>query len=852
MPKYRIKTNSQKTNDIVTDALDVAALNETARHLPKRKPQQKKPTKPQYDPEIIEQLKAVLLDPIQFRYKIIGRKPHHCQDEILRTQAKTKTIAAGRRFGKALDITTPIYTANRGWTTMAEITTEDTVFDEHGQPCKVNWISDIRYNRPCYKITFSDTTEIIADKDHEWTVETKSYRKAISRAKQTAQKPITLTTEQLSQSYLYKRKDKKTENNYSIQTCDRLNLPEQQLPLNPYCLGAWLGDGTANNGQITSADPEIISEIASKGYSIHKIPSNEILYSIKIKNVFWGPEGKSHNNEEKSIATILKDIGCLKNKHIPNIYLSASPQQRLELLQGLMDTDGTISTQGHCEYVTIDKNLADQIYTLITSLGIKAVIYNHPAKINGKIVSRKYRICFTTDLPVFKLPRKANRNSKKHRTEITRRYITKIEPTPSVPVRCIEVSSPSHLYLVTHSFIATHNSVLMSDDLIHYSIINPKSYQFLLAPTYDQTSIVFNECANTLINPILSPLLKKKPIERPHPKILFKNGSIIDFRSTKNPENIRGNKAHRIIIDEAAFVSNDTVSNVVEPMLADYDGELVKISTPYGKNNHFYKTYENGINHVSGFASFHYSSLDNPHISHNYIKRKEEEYGSESIVFKTEYLAEFVDAQNQVFPWSWIQECILEDKTCLVSRGLPYHNYVIGIDLAKHYDYTVFTVLDTTTEPYTVVYFNRFNERQYQTVIAGAIQLQALFNNAQIVVDSTGVGDAVFEALEPYGAIGFTFTASSKKQLVERMQMAIQPNPATKRTGIVFPYIETLIKELQYYEYTINPDTNRIKFNGRPGTHDDTVMSLGLAIWGATNVETGTATLPPDTDWIFC
>lgn len=98
---------------------------------------------------------------------------------------------------------------------------------------------------------------------------------------------------------------------------------------------------------------------------------------------------------------------------------------------------------------------------MIRSLGIKATMRTGKATLNGRLISPKYRIGFYTHLPVFRLKRKLERQKTKgFRNTHNQRYILNVESVPSIPVRCIEVDSPSHLFLVTDSFIPTHNSAL--------------------------------------------------------------------------------------------------------------------------------------------------------------------------------------------------------------------------------------------------------------------------------------------------------------------------------------------------------------------------------------------------------
>ncbi|MDD3040713.1 phage terminase large subunit [Bacteroides sp.] len=402
-------------------------------------------------------------------------------------------------------------------------------------------------------------------------------------------------------------------------------------------------------------------------------------------------------------------------------------------------------------------------------------------------------------------------------------------------------------------------SVLLADDINYYALTKPETIQFVLAPTYDQTSIIFNESVQAMRKSIFDKALIKDRTT-PFPSMEFANGSHVSFRSTQNPENIRGHKAHRAILDEAAFIKDKTVSDVIEPMLADYDGDLVKISTPFGKN-HFYDTYQKGIAHNPDFASFQFSSLDNPTIQHSYIKRKMREYGRDSILFRTEYLGQFVDDQNSVFPWDWIQRAI--DPLLSLSPAKHIHShYIMGVDIGRYVDYTVFSVINITDPAVnTLTYMRRYTNKSYRKIVKDAITIHRHFNECPIVIDSTGIGDAIYESLEEYNATGFKFNNTNKGQLVERLQTALNPEPKTDEEDLFaesdidsyiaplkFPHHPEIIKELQYYEYKINENSKKITYSGKSGVHDDIVMSLGLALWGATNKESLT-NVPDSDDW---
>lgn len=216
--------------------------------------------------------------------------------------------------------------------------------------------------------------------------------------------------------------------------------------LDPYVLGAWLGDGNSNSPAITCFDQPILDEIIAAGYEVRarKAPG---LYGI--------------------IGAIEKfrALGLIDNKHIPAAYLRASFEQRLAVLQGLMDTDGTVDANGACELSLCHERLASDALELIRSLGIKCKSSPSDASYidkdgNRKVTGIRHRMHFTTSLPVFRLPRKLQRLSSVTRPTQGLLYITSIEKVESEKVRCISVEASDGMYL-THGFIPTHNSLLI-------------------------------------------------------------------------------------------------------------------------------------------------------------------------------------------------------------------------------------------------------------------------------------------------------------------------------------------------------------------------------------------------------
>lgn len=384
---------------------------------------------------------------------------------------------SGMGGGKALDINTPIMTTN-GFKLMKDISIGDYVFSEKGEPVKVTYISPINYNRKCYEVTFDDGSKIKTDAQHDWLVEDMRYRKSISRAKKPRMSKLKMTTEKLKDC-LYLKNKNGYYHNYSILTSEPLKFSNKELPIDPYLFGLWLGDGNSHCFGITNMDKEIIelvhTEAKNRGdfVRVNKKPNTSVCtYYIT---------GGIHQNVKNCLTSKLTKLGVKNNKHIPECYKLSSITQRLELLRGIMDSDGCVSGHGY-QITQKSKKLIDDIYYLLLSLGIKCSIKKHVSKLYGKFCGFVYTIKFSTDFKVTKLDRK--QNNRDHTLEIKRRYIESVKEIESIPVKCISVDNPTHLYIAGKDLIPTHNSsmaalisltevyklLMMKDPQQHYNL----------------------------------------------------------------------------------------------------------------------------------------------------------------------------------------------------------------------------------------------------------------------------------------------------------------------------------------------------------------------------------------------
>ena len=245
--------------------------------------------------------------------------------------------------------------------------------------------------------------------------------------------------------------------NHSVSVCEPLDYPARDLPVAPYTLGAWLGDGHSATARITCADTEIIEAIRAEGYLVTKqrAPLN---YGISEPG-----SGTPWQQARAGFTAHLRDLGLLRNKHIPELYLRSSIEQRSALLAGLLDTGGYCSPSGEVDFGVTNERLARDVLDLALGLGHKATLRTKPGKGRREASSTVYTVCFRPQSPVFRLGRKLARQAPARSTSAaTKRYIVDVRPVDSVPVRCIEVNSPSRLYLASRSCIPTHNSTCIN------------------------------------------------------------------------------------------------------------------------------------------------------------------------------------------------------------------------------------------------------------------------------------------------------------------------------------------------------------------------------------------------------
>lgn len=320
--------------------------------------------------------------------------------------------------GLALDTEIPTPT---GWKLMKDLEVGNEIFDGKGNITKIKHVSKI-HNNPCYKITFDNNIEIVADHEHRWVVIDKNDNKE-------------LTSDDIFKHYSSSSKKLKIEIN-------NIKLDSVNLPIDPYILGLWLADGNRTCSTITCVNNDIWKEIKKRGYKI-SVNHNRNNNKAESRTIF-------------GIRKHLKALNLLNNKHIPDLYLRGSHEQRLDLLRGYMDGDGYYNKSRN-RFVMSTTNIrqAKDIQTLVSSLGFKCIIIPYKFSGFGKSNRQGYSINFTMNTNPF-----LSRNKKISTINLKYNfnYIKSIEKVETVPTKCLAVESKEKTYLTTRAFIMTHNT----------------------------------------------------------------------------------------------------------------------------------------------------------------------------------------------------------------------------------------------------------------------------------------------------------------------------------------------------------------------------------------------------------
>lgn len=347
----------------------------------------------------------------------------------------------------ALADSTPILTT-LGWKTHGEIVVGDTVFGADGNPVSVTAV--MPKVGMDYVVTLANGEKIVCNAEHLWEVSPKGNEaRAVVSTREIIRRGVSMAD---GAGGVRPR--------FSIRPHPPVELPEADLPLHPYALGAWLSDGNSKH-PILSMDPAdraVSNKIESLGYRISSSQRNKVHERLEAIIFSDGKRGPKH---VAPFLAGLRGAGVIGNKHIPEAYIMASVGQRLELIAGLLDTDGHVRPTGACRIVSTNRAIIDGVVRILLSLGI-----------NPNVLEYENKGSFAGDraLPMMSVGFQSNMDIP---TVLERRLIKRLVKQKEVPIasidpylgnevgNCISVSAEDGLYLVGESLVITHNSKSM-------------------------------------------------------------------------------------------------------------------------------------------------------------------------------------------------------------------------------------------------------------------------------------------------------------------------------------------------------------------------------------------------------
>jgi hypothetical protein len=439
---------------------------------------------------------------------------------------------ASRQLGKALSLDTLIPLPNGSYTTIDKLKIGDIILGADGKPTTVKFITDVMYNHNCYKINFDYADSIIADADHLWKINDGEIT----------------TTEKL-----FDLREK------YIKVTEPIQFLETNQPIHPYVYGLWLS-ANINDGNKISIPKKITNEV------YRNIVERDYISTIEIS--------KNRSNSENNIDILNFKTKLLDNKlleqRISEQYLVNSIENRIELLQGIMDGSGHCDLNGRCQIKHSNLTFLFDIKQLLSTLGIKN-------KINQRqnVYTKKYSLTFSTkDYIVFKIEERKKRQLELKGTRYNKHYIKSIEKIESVPVKCIQVDNEDKMFLAGE-YIPTHNSTIAAIIIEYMLNFFPKNRAIIInmkksAALENLSKIKF---IHEMLPDFLKPCISNKVLADRKTYLEYENGSKVDVfypSSISGPEQIARSLTSPILyIDESAFINHiHSAYGAAQPILS--------------------------------------------------------------------------------------------------------------------------------------------------------------------------------------------------------------------------------------------------------------------------------------------
>lgn len=457
-------------------------------------------------------------------------------------------IRAGRGWGKGSRVDEIVATP-AGWSKLGDLVPGDKVFAPDGEPTAVAAVYDFTPER-AWIVNFSDGSQVHVCGDHLWTIHDHRQRKSFNR--RMAGWPVpwwsearTLDTDTLAAGQFF---GPRGDREWSIPLTAPLVGDAKHSPnVDAWCLGYWLGNGATDTGLVgtnLSDHAEVVARFRAAGWDVND----------------HGQQRDSHAGTAY-VRGWVQTLGAARDKRVSDDWLFAPVEVRRALLAGLLDSDGHAG-ESHVEFVSVREDHARLVCQLARSLGERPTLNEGVAKLDGRDVGPKWRVKWSPTVSPFTLPRKSyERRGDGQRSRLCHRMIVSIEPAPIVPMRCITVDHPSHLYLIGEALIPTHNTLTgahaTKDSILELRGAGVAKVRWaLLAPREDDVRTTMLEGETGLVHVLPPSMLVngswEDSIQRSAMRLTLATGDVIQGFSGKVPGKLRGPQHHGAWVDEPA------------------------------------------------------------------------------------------------------------------------------------------------------------------------------------------------------------------------------------------------------------------------------------------------------------
>lgn len=680
------------------------------------------------DTELFRQWRA---DPLLFVAQAFeGFAPEPWQAQAWRLVAEHDRIAirSGHGVGKEQSIDELVLTPG-GWVRIGDIAVGDRVISIDGRATSVVGVYP-QGVRELFRVTLDDGCSAVAGGEHLWFTTTRSERKH--------GRPGGLRTTREIASSLTFPNGRARGLNHRLPNIEAVEGMAAILPVEPYLLGVWLGDGQRGTGSYTKPDEGVATELRAVGQS-------------------WGRVGGTGRRTVRGLRGGLRLLGLLDmgshDRFVPEVYRRAPPKERHAVLQGILDTDGTVGANMGVVLDTTAPRLADDVAELVRSLGGVVRRSGKRGMLNGVAKRWVYRlfIALPETWPPFRSATKANRyrpsHDHKNRERTLGRFVRRVEPCGRGETVCIEAAHSSGMYL-TRDHIPTHNSAWLALLIIWWLVTHfPAKVVCTASKAHQLEDVLWAEVAKWLrrMKPEFAGLFEVKS-----DKIELRGAGRESFAVARtarpeNPEAFQGFHSENLlfIADEASGVP-DAIFEVGEGSMSTPGAKTVLAGNPTRVQGYFHDAFHKMRRF---WKVLHVPCSVSSQVDPGYIEKMAARYGVNSNTYRVRVLGDFPTGEDdQVIPLYLVEAAVSRDV-----EPIPGRAEIWGLDVARFGDDRSALAKrrgNVLNEP---VKFWQGKDTMQTVNLVHAEYNAAKVKPAFIMVDSIGLGAGVQDRLRELG-----------------------------------------------------------------------------------------------------